>query len=59
VTVTHKVARPLAPDIAARIIADLSVWQVHRPGVEDVLDVIRSGTLSLCSPSTPVLRNET
>lgn len=41
VTVTQKVARPLAPDIAARIIADLSVWQIHRPGVEDILDAIR------------------
>jgi predicted nucleic acid-binding protein len=41
VNVTQKVARPLAPDVAAHIIADLSVWPVHRPGVEDVLDAIR------------------
>jgi predicted nucleic acid-binding protein len=41
VNVTQKVARPLAHDVAARIIADLSVWHVHRPGVEDVLDAIR------------------
>ena len=41
VNATAKVARPLAPDTAAQIIADLSVWQVHRPGVEDVLDAIR------------------
>ena len=41
VNVTQKVAKPLTPDVAARIIADLSVWQVHRPGVEDVLDAIR------------------
>lgn len=27
--------------MAARIIADLSVWQIHRPGVEDILDAIR------------------
>jgi len=41
VNVTRKVSRPLAPEVAAQIIADLSVWQVHRPGVEDVLDAIR------------------
>jgi len=41
VNATARVARPLAPDTAAQIIADLSVWQVHRPGAEDVLDAIR------------------
>jgi predicted nucleic acid-binding protein len=41
VSVTRKVAKPLAPATAAQIIADLSVWQIHRPGVQDVLDVIR------------------
>lgn len=41
VNVTQKVARPLTPDEAAEIIADLSVWQMHRPGAEDVLDAIR------------------
>ena len=41
VNVTRKVANPLASEVAAQIIADLSVWQVHRPGVEDVLDAIR------------------
>jgi predicted nucleic acid-binding protein len=41
VSVTQKVAKPLAPDGAARIIAELSVWQIHRPGAEDVLDAIR------------------
>ena len=41
VNVTRKVARPLTPEAAAQIIADLSVWQMHRPGVEDVLDAIR------------------
>jgi predicted nucleic acid-binding protein len=41
VNVTQKVAKPLEPDVAARIIADLSVWQIHRPGVEDILDAIR------------------
>ena len=41
VNVTQKVAKPLAADVTAQIIADLSVWHVHRPGVEDVLDAIR------------------
>ncbi len=41
INVTGKVTKPLAPDAAAQIIADLSVWQVHRPGAEDVLDAIR------------------
>ena len=41
VNVTQKVAKPLAPDAAARIIAELSVWQIHSPGAEDVLDAIR------------------
>ena len=41
VNVTQKVARPLSPDVAAHIIADLALWQVHRPGVEDILDAIR------------------
>jgi predicted nucleic acid-binding protein len=40
VNVTRKVARPLAPEAAAQIIADLSVWRVHRPGIEDILDAI-------------------
>jgi predicted nucleic acid-binding protein len=41
VNVTQKVARPLVPEAAAQLIADLSVWQVYRPGTEDVLDAIR------------------
>lgn len=41
VTVTRKVAKLLSPDAASQIISDLSVWRVHRPGVEDVLDAIR------------------
>lgn len=41
VNVTQKVARPLMPEAAKQIIADLSVWEVHRPNVEDVLDAIR------------------
>ncbi|MEA3335793.1 MAG: PIN domain-containing protein [Chloroflexota bacterium] len=41
VNVTQKVAQPLNPALAAQIIADLSVWRVHQPGVEDVLDAIQ------------------
>jgi predicted nucleic acid-binding protein len=41
VNITQKVAQPIAPILAAQLIADLSVWQVHRPAVEDVLDAIR------------------
>ncbi|MCZ7574862.1 MAG: PIN domain-containing protein [Ardenticatenaceae bacterium] len=40
VNVTRKVARPLSPEAAAQIIADLAVWDVHRPAVEDILDAI-------------------
>ncbi len=40
VNVTQKVAKPLAPEEAGQIIADLAAWQVHRPGVEDLLDAI-------------------
>ena len=41
VNITQKVARPLKPELAAQIIADLAVWRVHQPGVADVLDAIR------------------
>ena len=41
VNVTQKVARPLAPELAAQIVRDLGTWQVHSPGVADVLDAIR------------------
>jgi predicted nucleic acid-binding protein len=41
VNVTLKVANPLATETASQIVADLAVWRVHRPGVEDILDAIR------------------
>jgi predicted nucleic acid-binding protein len=41
VNVTQKVAIPLTAEAAAQIIADLSVWQIHQPNVDDVLDAIR------------------
>ncbi|MEW6771748.1 MAG: PIN domain-containing protein [Bacillota bacterium] len=40
VTVTQKVAKPLPPAEAARLVADLSVWRVHVPGVADLLAAI-------------------
>ena len=41
VNVTQKVAKPLPAEAAAQIVADLSVWEVHCPRMEDVLDAIR------------------
>lgn len=41
VNVTRKVARPLPAEAAAQIVADLAVWTVHRPGVDDLLYAIR------------------
>ncbi|UFP96468.1 PIN domain-containing protein [Gloeobacter morelensis] len=40
INMTRKVTHPLAPQPTARIIADLSSWSVHRPGVEDILQAI-------------------
>jgi predicted nucleic acid-binding protein len=41
VNVTQKVAKPLAPEEAADVVAALAAWEVHCPDVEDVLDAIR------------------
>lgn len=41
VNVTRKVARPLAPELAAQVITDLAEWEVHRPTVSDVVEAIR------------------
>lgn len=41
INITQKVAKPLNRNEAARIIADLAVWEVHRPGPDDLLDAIR------------------
>ena len=41
VNVTQKVAKPLKHDAAAQIIADLALWEVHRPTTENLLDAIR------------------
>ena len=44
VNVTRKVAHPLSPESAAQIIADLSVWHVHQPDTNDILEAIRLQT---------------
>lgn len=41
VNVTEKVSKPLSSEVAAQIVSDLSAWQVHRPGAQDVLEAIR------------------
>ncbi len=40
VTLTRKVARPLAPEVASRLVEDLSAWPCHEPSRGDVLDAI-------------------
>jgi predicted nucleic acid-binding protein len=40
VNVTRKVPRPLDPEPAAAIIADLSRWRVHSPDAGDVLAAV-------------------
>ncbi len=40
VTVTRKIARPLSPETAEEIVADLSRWHVHVPAAGDVLGAI-------------------
>ena len=41
VNVTIKVSKPLSSEVAAQIVSDLSAWQVHTPGAQDVLEAIR------------------
>ena len=43
VNVTQKVPKPLPSAAATQIIADLAAWEVHCPGMEDVLDAIHLG----------------
>jgi predicted nucleic acid-binding protein len=40
VTLTRKVARPLAPEVAFRLVEDLSAWPCHEPSRGDLLDAI-------------------
>jgi len=40
VTVTRKIAKPLALDTAKEIVADLSSWYVHAPAADDVLAAV-------------------
>ena len=40
VTLTRKVARPLTPEVASRLVEDLSAWPCHEPSRSDLLDAI-------------------
>ena len=40
VVATRKIAKPLSPQVASQIIADLALWRVHQPNVADVLNAI-------------------
>ena len=40
VSVTRKIAKPLEPQTAKHIIADLANWRLHAPGARDLLQVI-------------------
>jgi predicted nucleic acid-binding protein len=40
VTVTGKVRQPLPETQAAGIVADLTAWRVHSPGIRDLLDAL-------------------
>lgn len=40
VTMVQKVAKPMRPEIAARIITDLSQWRMHVTDVGDILEAI-------------------
>lgn len=40
VTITRKVANPLSRQTASQIMADLSVWKVHSPNAQNVLEAI-------------------
>lgn len=40
VTVTRKVKQPISPEKCSQIISDLGQWQIHIPGVADILQAI-------------------
>lgn len=40
VTLTRKVAKPLASEAASRLVEDLSAWPCHEPSRTDLLDAI-------------------
>lgn len=41
VIVTRKVNNPISPEKAAQIINDLGQWQIHVPGIADILQAIK------------------
>lgn len=40
VIVVQKVARPMQPEMAAKIISDLSQWRLHVTDVDDILEAV-------------------
>jgi predicted nucleic acid-binding protein len=40
ITVTKKVKKPVRPEVAQKIISDLSKWVIHSPSSRDILDSI-------------------
>lgn len=40
VTMTRKVPKPLSTSAASQIISDLSVWRIHSPTTDDVIQAI-------------------
>jgi predicted nucleic acid-binding protein len=40
INVTRKIGKPLNPEIAKSIVADLGQWTIHSPSAEDILDAI-------------------
>ena len=38
VNLTMKIPKPLSPETAARILADLGQWRLHVPGLESILE---------------------
>jgi predicted nucleic acid-binding protein len=44
VNITQKVPNPLSKEAATQIISNLGAWQVHQPGVDDIVDAIQLQT---------------
>jgi predicted nucleic acid-binding protein len=40
VTITRKVATPLPPEVASKIVSNLSLWILHEPRLRDLLSAI-------------------
>jgi predicted nucleic acid-binding protein len=44
VVISRKIGKPLSPENAAQIVADLGTWEHHAPGLQDLQDAIRLQT---------------